>query len=306
FESRLVPAGHNLAELRLRAALHPAAAANEEMGGPSYLKFLRRLAKDVETDWDQVQKALETIRDTLFDRTTMLCDVTAEADVWRLFEPELERFLRGVPAPGGTPQPVSGTLDKRGEGLAIPSAVNFVAKGANLPALGLAPTGATAAVTKYLNNTWLWDRVRVRGGAYGGTSRFDALSGGLVFLSYRDPNVLATLDAYDGAGAFLGGDISPGDVTRSIIGAIGEADRPLLADAKGMVSMQRWLCGLTDDVRQERRDQLLGATVRDFHAFGAVLAEVARAGHVVAIGSETALQAALAERPGLFEIEKLL
>ena len=52
-------------------------------------------------------------------------------------------------------------------------------------------TGATAVAMRHLNTTYLWDKVRVQGGAYGGGSGFDPFSGGFIFSSYRDPNLLA-------------------------------------------------------------------------------------------------------------------
>ena len=39
-------------------------------------------------------------------------------------------------------------------------------------------SGASYVVNKFLGTTWLWDRVRVVGGAYGGFSDFDSHSGG--------------------------------------------------------------------------------------------------------------------------------
>ena len=38
-------------------------------------------------------------------------------------------------------------------------------------------SGASYVVNKFLGTTWLWDRVRVVGGAYGGFSDFDSHSG---------------------------------------------------------------------------------------------------------------------------------
>ena len=69
-------------------------------------------------------------------------------------------------------QPVYGD---RHEGLAIPAQVNYVGKGANLRALGFEMTGASSVVLKFLNTTYLWDKVRVQGGAYGGGSGLDPL-----------------------------------------------------------------------------------------------------------------------------------
>jgi len=44
----------------------------------------------------------------------------------------------------------------------------------------------------------------VSGGAYGGFCNFDSHSGMFTYLSYRDPNLLGTLDNYDGTGGTYG------------------------------------------------------------------------------------------------------
>ena len=88
------------------------------------------------------------------------------------------------------------------EGLTVPASVNYVGKGADLYRAGFRD-GAAHVVVKYLRSTWLWDKVRVQGGAYGGVCRFDRRSGGVTFVSYRDPNLLATLDVYDRTPTFL-------------------------------------------------------------------------------------------------------
>ena len=56
--------------------------------------------------------------------------------------------------------------------------VNYVGKAANLyEDAGYKLSGASYVVNKFLGTTWLWDRVRVVGGAYGGFSDFDSHSG---------------------------------------------------------------------------------------------------------------------------------
>ena len=77
--------------------------------------------------------------------------------------------------------------------------VNYVGKAANLyEDAGYKLHGSSYVINKYLGTTWLWDRVRVSGGAYGGFSDFDPHSGMFTYLSYRDPNLLKTVDNYDG------------------------------------------------------------------------------------------------------------
>lgn len=60
-------------------------------------------------------------------------------------------------------------------------------------------SGSSYVIGKSLSTSWLWDRVRVSGGAYGGYCDFDTHSGMFTYSSYRDPNLLKTVDVYDGA-----------------------------------------------------------------------------------------------------------
>lgn len=72
--------------------------------------------------------------------------------------------------------------------------VNYVGKAANLYRdAGYQLSGSAYVINKHLGTTWLWDRVRVSGGAYGGFSDFDTHSGMFSYLSYRDPNLTKTV-----------------------------------------------------------------------------------------------------------------
>jgi Zn-dependent M16 (insulinase) family peptidase len=159
---------------------------------------------------------------------------------------------------------------------------------------------------KHLNTGYLWDKVRVQGGAYGCRGGFDRFSGGFTLVSYRDPNLLATLDAYDQASAFLRHEVGPVELTRSVIGAIGAIDTYMLPDTKGMVSLQRHLIGESDQARQKLREELLAAGQKDFRALADALGEVATSGRVVVLGSEPAINQANAERQGFLSVTKVL
>jgi Zn-dependent M16 (insulinase) family peptidase len=162
-------------------------------------------------------------------------------------------------------------------------------------------------IAKYLRTTWLWEKIRVQGGAYGGFCVFDQRSGGFTFLSYRDPNLVATLDVYDQASRFLReADLSEAELTRSIIGTIGEVDAYQLPDAKGYTSMLRYLAGDTDEIRQRTREEILATSAADFHTFADALDQVSDRGVVVVLGSQPAIEAANTTRPGWLDVSKVL
>ncbi len=189
----------------------------------------------------------------------------------------------------------------------IPSQVNYVGKGADLYREGYKPHGSSKVIAGYLRSTWLWEKVRVQGGAYGGFCLFDRISGVFTFVSYRDPNLIKTVENFDGAAEFLrSADLSDDEVRKAIIGAIGDLDSYMLPDMKGYVSMIRLLTGDSEEVRQTMRDQVLSTTSKDFRNFAEVLEKVKRDGIVKVLGSQASIDAALSERPGWLETFRLL
>ena len=217
----------------------------------------------------------------------------ADEDGLPAFLPQLAGLVEALPAgaadqPDWTPAPAGGP-----EGLTIPAQVNYVGKAASLYDLGYKLNGAAFVTVKFLDNTWLWDRVRVQGGAYGGFLVFDNLSGVLTYVSYRDPNLLNTLQTYDATAGYLRDvSLTQGDVDKIIIGVIGQLDSYQLPDAKGFTSMVRHLTGYDDDLRQRLRDEVLATTVADVRAFADLLDEVATAGSVAVLGSAQAIAVA--------------
>ena len=120
-------------------------------------------------------------------------------------------------------------------------------------------------VNRHIRNDWLWDRVRVLGGAYGCFSGIDLKTNVMSFVSYRDPNVKDTFEVYEGTGEFLRTTPLKGEeLANCVIGTMGDLDPCQLPDAKGYGSMLRYISGLTDTRRQEIRDEVLATTTRRF------------------------------------------
>ena len=102
----------------------------------------------------------------------MLCNVTTDAETWRQFEPELNGFLGGLPGCDGLRADGRRRRMSPNEGLTLPAQVNYVGKGANLYEHGYTVHGSVSVITNYLRTSYLWDKVRAQGGAYGAYCRF--------------------------------------------------------------------------------------------------------------------------------------
>ena len=298
-ESGLVPGGHSFVNMRLRAQFGESGWATDEMKGIGYLFALRELANDIDKKWKSVLKKLETIRDLLINRKALVCNVTLDGENWKAFQPQFDSFLAALPSKEAKLFSYDIQPATKKEGLTIPAQVNYVGKGANLYELGYQHDGSSEVIIGYLRMAYLWEKVRVQGGAYGAFAAFDDRSGVFTFLSYRDPNVAGTIAAYDKAADFLkhldASRLSDNELTKAIIGAIGDLDAYQLPDAKGYTSMMRYLTGRTDEMRQKTRDEVLSTNGEDFIAFGEVLEKVAQSNAVAVLGSQSAIESANVE-----------
>ncbi len=289
-ESGVIPAGHRYMVGRLNSYFDLAEWVEQQMSGLDYLLFLRRLIDEIDHDFASVHAKLVQVRDTLLSRDAMLVNITCDDVEWHAAQPDLDAFLAGLPADPRPLQTWHPTYVTGSEGFAVPATVNYVAKGARLYDLGYQSHGSIGVITNYLRTAWLWEQVRMKGGAYGAFSRFDRHSGVFAFLSYRDPNLLTTLNVYDATARVLRETaLDDHEIMRSIIGTIGSIDSYQLPDAKGYTSLVRYLLHDTDELRQHIRSEVLGTTAAHFRAFADVLEQVAAQGRVAVMGSQHAL-----------------
>ena len=306
-ERMLVPSGHQVVNLRLRAHFNEADWAAEQMKGLSHYFFLRKLADMIDEDWPAVLNDLETIRKTLINRNNMLVNSTMEEADWSSLLPLVHEFMDALPA---SPVNVVGWNPKHPtgfEGMTIPSQVNYVGKGVNLYALKYHLPGSVQVIARYLRNVWLWEKVRLQGGAYGAFCQFDRLSGTLSFVSYRDPNLIKTVETFDRSADFLRNlELTEDERVKGIVGTIGDIDQYRLPDAKGFVSMARHLSGETDEDRQLIRDGVLATSLADFRGFAEALEAFKAKGLVKVLGSQSAIEEALKNRPGWLQVTKVL
>jgi presequence protease len=178
----------------------------------------------------------------------------------------------------------------KNEGFAVPTQVNYVVKGGPLWLPGEKIPGSAMVVNNFLRNGYLWDTVRVMGGAYGGFSSFSRASGLFSFGSYRDPNLVGTFEAYDKAADYLvQAEVGQDELSQSIIGTIGDLDSPQSPDQKGFTSMVQYLQEESPEDRQRWRDEVLSTSARDFKEFGERLGELKKRATTAVVGSRKSL-----------------
>lgn len=306
-EHSLVPAGHMVVAARLRASLSGAGMLTEYTSGVSRLGFLRQLAEKIESDWPMVLQDLEFLRRVIIHRAGLAFNLTATEEQ----RGQLERlsFASAEALPEQSVDGASAWFGKTAdlparEALLLPAQVNYVGKGINLFDAGYAWHGSASVILKYLRTGYLWEKVRVQGGAYGCMCGLDRMSGAFFMVSYRDPNVLKTLRVYDGVSAYLASrSVSREELSAAVVGAIGDLDTYLLPDAKGAAAFTHILSGDTVELRQQLREEILGTTHSRLKQFGEALEAFSAQGRICALGGNALERVARKEG---WQVEKVL
>lgn len=306
-ESSLIPAGNAYVASRLSAAYTTAGWADEQLDGLEQLFFLRRVAEMIENDYPAVLRQLEAVRDLLLTRTRLVANLTVDAAGLAQIQTVLGEFLASLPERPADLRTWSPVTPPAIEGLVLPSQVNYVGKGANLYDVGYHFHGSVNVITNLARSGWLLEKIRVQGGAYGASIGFSRASGVVAFTSYRDPNLLDTLQVYDRTPHYLRTlDLSQSDLTRAIIGAISSFDPYMLPDARGRVAFHRWLAGDSDERMQQIREEILGATVHRIKEFADALEAGLQSARISVLGSADAIARAGAAQTHSFVTTKVL
>lgn len=289
-EANLIHSGNRVVGLRLLAAYSAAERATEEMGGLCYLDALRAWEEDPP---EALTDRLQHLHRNLIRTAAMKIHLGGEPHGITRALTELPALLDGLPA-GTAPRhcdwtPLANVLR---EGLVIPSAVNFVGLATRLPppAAGL-HHASTRVAARLLRNDFLWDQIRVRGGAYGASCTFDRLSRIFTFTSYRDPHVARSLDTYRKAAEWLATlSLSPGDLEQAVIGTLGSLSRSHHPAHQSHAALMRHLTGLTPEHRQQQWDEVRATRLTHLRSAGEALLQALDAdSRVCVLGSKNRL-----------------
>jgi hypothetical protein len=289
-ESGVQGAGHQFSSNRIKSRYSPTGWLAEKISGITYLDTVKKFLTEAEEDWPSMLSRLQRIKDAILNEKTcrngMVLNLTGDKAVLNTIQPSVESFLKELPGDHSgeslidfykEDHPwVAGLRDEMAapedEAFVVPTQVSYVGKGGLLYKPGEKVSGSAAVVSRYLSRKYLWDYVRVIGGAYGGFCQFNPYDGFLSFLSYRDPNLGKTIDVYDNTSDVLSKqaidlESNKEELEKAIIGAIGDMDGPKSNDQKGWISLTRWLKGESAETRQRLRDEVLNTTAEDFKDF---------------------------------------
>ena len=290
-EMMLMQAGHQVAVGRLASYFSPAASYMEKISGYDYYRFLKDIENNFDERIEELKSRLYKLQKTIFNKNNLMVFVTGEDKELNLLKENMNKVIDVLSTESLTNNEYAFNEEQNNEGLMTSANVDYVAKGYNFKKLGYNYKGSILVLKTILGYDYLWNRVRVKGGAYGCMSTI-ARTGNMAFVSYRDPNLTETLKAYDEAADFIKSfDVSEREMTKYIIGTISNLDMPLTPSSKGEKALGMYMRGITKEDRQRERDEVLSTNVDSIKEYANLIGDIMNKDFICVVGDEKKIKA---------------
>ena len=291
-QMRFTSSGHTTAALRAMAYASPISKFKDVTNGIAYYKKVSEIAEHFEEEKESLIQNLNTLSHMLFRAENLMLSYTSAKEGLDGMDAMIQGLKEALYQDEVTTEPCVLHCEKKNEGFKTSSKVQYVARAGNFIDRGEEYTGALQILKVILSYDYLWQNIRVKGGAYGCMSNFNRIGEGYL-VSYRDPNLEKTNEVYEGVTEYLKNfEVTDRDMTKYIIGTISNLDQPMTPVIKGDRSMNLYMNHVTPEMIQKERMQVLHATQEDIRNLSGIVAAVLAANQLCVIGGEEKIEAA--------------
>lgn len=277
--------------------------------GSRYYDFVMKLAEADNAGLKAAALKAAEVLNKVLGSNNVIVDITCNKELFNEIAAKVEKFVKDL----GEVSVQHGPLEAYGQHFPFGKAnlaykmagdVNYMILTGGISEYSPKIDAAMAILSSMLSSGYLWNNVRVLGGAYGchfGYSVFGAYG---QFYSYRDPHLAETLEIYKGCVKYLEEfDADEREMTKAILGTIGGIDTPMTPALKGRRSLQNDFGERTEELIQAQRDAIINCTPADIRAAAKYMKEIIDQNNIAAVGIESSINAA----KGLFsEVRNLL
>ncbi len=290
-EQSFAGAGHVRAMARVRSYHTYAGVATEYLSNVDFYRFLKDLLQHYDERAGDLSVRLRTLAARLFaDDCCTISFTGSDASFDAFWEAGASTGLKA----SGDAQLVIPEPRVLNEAFIVPSDVTYTSLGIDRRAYGYEYSGAWSVIARALSFDYLWNEVRVKGGAYG--VGFQAsLPGSMRFYSYRDPHIDETLDRFAQSSAYLRSFApSSTEMDGYVISSVASFDAP--KKARGLIRRQdsNYFAGLRDNEREIVRSQMASCSIDDVRAFAEPVERIAREGGICTFGNKDIIDRAKA------------
>lgn len=289
-EGHYISSGHSVAFTRLKSHFSEISAFNEYLDGIPYYNFVSNLLKNFSDKYSLILENLNRISAKLINKNHLYVSFSADEKELEKQEKAIENLVEALPNKKYEIVKKSFLINHKSEALIVPTKVQYVAKGYNYKKLGYDFDGSLLVLNSILSRDYLFGNVRVRGGAYGGFSSI-ARNGNIGYLSYRDPNLIETLNVYDKIPEFVESiDLDERELRKYIIGTISSLEQPLSPSQKADIAANNFMRKLTEEFRKKEKSEVLNTTFEQLKKHSEMIKKISENAEIAVVGSNEKIE----------------
>lgn len=284
--STLLSRGNLTASKRACSNIFQAKMYEEYISNISHYEFLCDLENKIETDIESIKQKLVDTANYIFNRQNLILSVATNQENEKLVQTEFEKFASNLKNEKFKSNIYNFEKHYNREAFLTASKVQYVAKAVDYKKAGYNFDGSMFVLKTILDLDYLWNEVRVKGGAYG-VSIVIRYEGYMFIVSYRDPNIVNTLNSYDSIGNYIDRfDADERDMRKYIIGTISSLDMPMSSATKAKVAAIRYITGVSHQTLQKDRDEILNTDISKIKSYSNMLKDIMSQNNIAVIGNE--------------------
>ena len=290
YESDLAQSGNSFASIHAGSYLSTAFLYDEYSDGIRYGDFLSELCRDLDSRINEVCDKLKHLLHTILKKEKSLVSFVGSSSAQKAYlAAPFDCYTDGV-APASC---ISVLPAASNDGISIPSSVAYDAMVMNLRDNAIPYNGVFQVLSKILTFDFLWNEVRVRGGAYGIRANINPMRNMLLLSSFRDPHVERTYQIFESIPTYLREfSADESEMTKYVIGAVSVLDSPELPARSAYSADMRSFAGLSDECMQLYREETIDTTAEQIRQYAEILAPVFRHAVICTVGASDKVQAA--------------
>lgn len=288
-KNRILNSGNAVAVKRAQSYYSEKAYRDDLKNGIGYYKVLEKIFKNYDDCKEDLVNKLKELMAFIFRMENMVVSFTHE------YNPELIKSevigLHNRLSDDSANEDImltkegyesSGDADVS-EGFITPSQIQFVCRAGKYEEEFDPRFMVLSTILSY---DYLWNNVRVKGGAYGCGASFSGTRE-VLLTSYRDPNLKETNDIYEKLVDYVENfDCDDRDMTKYIIGTFSSIDTPYSTSTKGAIAYAQFVRGKAYEDRKAERIKILKTTQEDIRNLAGKIKEALSDKNLCCIGSE--------------------
>lgn len=251
-----------------------AAVYEDLVSGFAFYGFITDFYNHYDKQFEEVSLKLQQVYEKLMRKEGLIISVTSEKKNKNKMEHLLSEGTAHLSSECLSQHQYTLAPTRISEGYMTSTQVQAIAKGYTMGTGKDAFNGSMYVASHLLNTDYLWNEIRLSGGAYGADLSLTR-DGNVMLISYCDPNLVETIECFQEIGDYLENlQLEEKELERYIIGTLGGMDYPTTMEQKSEQVLIKYVCGITDEMLEQERREVLNTTQEQLQKIGQYFKEM--------------------------------